>query len=113
MLKRPMTGRKKQIKDPETFDVKSKDCVIFIKRPTEGVHIEDVRIVNEEWLVTGTSGVVLIVCGTGQTMKQAQAQTYGRIRNIIIPNMYFRNDIGNRWFDDSDKLHAWGYLREL
>ncbi len=46
-------------------------------------------------------------------MKQAQAQAYGRIKNIIIPNMYFRNDIGNRWFDDSDKLHAWGYLREL
>ncbi|MBU2496841.1 MAG: phosphoribosylamine--glycine ligase, partial [Nanoarchaeota archaeon] len=60
--------------DNETFQVKSKDSVIFFKRPTEGVHIEDVKKVNDEWVVTGTSGVVLIVCGTGSTMRQAQNQ---------------------------------------
>ncbi len=100
-------------KDPETFEVKSKDSVIFFKKQTEGVHIEDVKLVNDEWLVTGTSGVALIVCGTGQTMKQAQSQAYSRIKNIIIPHMYYRDDIGERWFEDSDKLHTWGYLREL
>jgi len=87
--------------------------VIFFKKPTEGVHIEDVKLVNEEWVVTGTSGVVLIVCGTGQTMKQAQKQVYSRIKNITIPNMYYRTDIGDRWYEDSDKLHNWGYLREI
>ncbi|HHT9134056.1 MAG TPA: phosphoribosylglycinamide synthetase C domain-containing protein [Candidatus Avalokitesvara rifleensis] len=100
-------------KDKETFEVKSKDSVIFFKKPTEGVHIEDVALVNDEWLVSGTSGVVLIVCGVGQTMKQAQYQVYSRIKNILIPNMYYRTDIGNRWFEDSDKLHNWGYLREV
>jgi phosphoribosylamine---glycine ligase len=99
--------------DQETFDVKSKDSVIYFKRPTEGVHIEDVKQVDGEWLVTGTSGVVLIVCGCGQTMKQAQNQAYTRIKNITIPNMYYRTDIGDRWFEDIDKLHTWGYLREL
>ncbi len=99
--------------DKETFDVKSKDSIIFFKKPIEGVHIEDVKKVNEEWLVTGTAGVVLIVCGCGQTMKQAQNQAYNRIKNIIIPHMYYRKDIGDRWFTDSDKLHNWGYLREL
>ena len=63
--------------------------------------------------MSGTSGVVLIVCGVGQTMKQAQYQVYSRIKNILIPNMYYRTDIGNRWFEDSDKLHNWGYLREV
>ena len=100
-------------KEKETFEVKSKDSVIFFKKPTEGVHIEDVALVNDEWLVSGTSGVVLIVCGVGQTMKQAQYQVYSRIKNILIPNMYYRTDIGNRWFEDSDKLHNWGYLREV
>ena len=100
-------------KDKETFEVKSKDSVIFFKKPTEGVHIEDVALINDEWLVSGTSGVVLIVCGVGQTMKQAQYQVYSRIKNILIPNMYYRTDIGNRWFEDSDKLHNWGYLREV
>jgi phosphoribosylamine--glycine ligase len=29
----------------------------------------------------------------------------------MIPNMYYRTDIGDRWAEDSDKLHNWGYLR--
>ncbi|MFH1545204.1 MAG: phosphoribosylglycinamide synthetase C domain-containing protein [archaeon] len=100
-------------KDKEIFEVKSKDSVIFFKKPIDGVHIEDVKKINGEWLITGTSGVVLIICGTGQTMRQAQHQAYSRIKNIIIPNMYYRTDIGDRWVEDSDKLHNWGYLREL
>ena len=101
--------------DPETFNVKSKDSVIIFKKGNkmEGIHIEDVKLVNDEWVVTGTVGVVLIVCGCGQTMKQAQNQAYSRIRSINVPHMYYRDDIGDRWIDDSDKLHTWGYLREL
>jgi phosphoribosylamine--glycine ligase len=100
--------------DPEAFDSISKDSVIIFQKPNrEGIHIEDVKIVNDEWVITGTSGVVLIVVGTGQTMKQAQAQAYARVKNIIIPSMYYRVDVGDRWFEDSDKLHNWGYLREV
>jgi phosphoribosylamine--glycine ligase len=46
-------------------------------------------------------------------MKQAQNQVYSRISNIMIPNMYYRKNIGDRWFEDSDRLDSWGYLREL
>jgi phosphoribosylamine---glycine ligase len=99
--------------DKETFDVKSKGSVIRFRKPTDGVHVEDVKLQGEEWVVAGTAGVVMIVCGTGQTMKQAQAQAYSRIKNIIIPHMYYRNDIGDRWYEDSDRLHNWGYLREI
>jgi phosphoribosylamine--glycine ligase len=98
--------------DEETFNSFSKNAAIVFKRPmSEGIHIEDVKEVNGQWVVAGTSGVVLIVCGTGQTMKQAQVQVYSRIKNILIPNMYYRTDIGDRWVEDSDKLHNWGYLR--
>jgi phosphoribosylamine--glycine ligase len=59
------------------------------------------------------SGVVLIVCGVGPTMRQARRQAYNRVRNVMIPNMYYREDIGDRWSEeDSDRLHSWGYLRE-
>lgn len=99
--------------DPETFRVKSKDSVIHFKKLNfDGIHIEDVKLVNEEWVVAGTTGVVLIVCGSGTTMKQAQHQMYSRVKNIIIPHMYYRDDIGDRWYEDSDKLNTWGYLRE-
>ena len=99
--------------DPNTFVTYSKDALVIFDKPTrEGIHIEDIKEVNGQWFVTGSSGVALIVVGTGQTMKQAQAQAYARIKNILLPNMFYRNDIGDRWSEDSDKLHNWGYLRE-
>lgn len=100
-------------RDKQTFDSYSKNATIVFKKPTtEGIHIEDVKRVNDEWLVTGSSGVALIVAGQGTTMREARAQAYRRISNILIPNMYYRTDIGERWFEDSDRLHSWGYLRE-
>lgn len=75
------------------------------------IHIEDVKQVNGQWLVAGTSGVILIVIGMGPTMRQAQSQVYSRIKNVLIPNMYYRTEIGDRWVEDTDRLHTWGYLR--
>jgi len=40
---------------------------------SEGMHIEDVKTVNGEWIVTGTSGVVLIVCGIGPDDEEGAA----------------------------------------
>jgi phosphoribosylamine---glycine ligase len=100
--------------DDATFLSMSKNAAILFKKGIpEEVHIEDVKQVNGQWYVAGTSGVVLVVCGVGQTMRQAQTQAYSRIRNIMIPDMYYRDDIGERWFEDHDKLHTWGYLREV
>jgi phosphoribosylamine-glycine ligase len=100
--------------DDATFLSVSKHAAILFKKGIpEEVHIEDVMQVNGQWYVAGTSGVVLVVCGVGPTMRQAQGQAYSRIRNIMIPDMYYRDDIGERWFEDHDKLHTWGYLREV
>ncbi len=100
-------------RDKQTFDTYSKDAtIVFKKHALEGVHIEDVKNVDGEWIVTGSSGVALVVSGHGTTMREARAQAYRRVDNILIPNMYYRKDIGERWFEDSDRLHTWGYLRE-
>ena len=98
--------------DDETFDSFSKNAVIVFKKPpADEIHIEDVKQSTASGSIAGTSGVILIVVGLGQTMKQAQAQVYSRIKNVLIPNMYYRTDIGDRWEEDSDRLHNWGYLR--
>ncbi|MGD2279330.1 MAG: phosphoribosylglycinamide synthetase C domain-containing protein [Candidatus Omnitrophota bacterium] len=99
--------------DQKTFDTYSNNAAILFKKPLyDGIHIEDAKMLDGQWLVAGTAGVVLLVAGTGPTMKQAQNQAYARIKNIMIPNMYYRSDIGDRWFEDCDRLHTWGYLRE-
>jgi phosphoribosylamine--glycine ligase len=101
-------------RDLETFESTSKDSAVLFKTPSrEGIHIEELKEVNGQWLVTGTSGVPLLVCGTGPTMKQARLQAYNRVKNVMIPYMYYRDDIGERWAEDSDRLHAWGYLRAV
>lgn len=100
--------------DDQTYNTYTKDSVIgFKKKNLEGLHIEDVKMSKDEWLVAGCSGVVMIVVGTGPTMKQAKAQAYSRLSNIMIPGMYYRDDIGERWTEDSDRLHTWGYLRSI
>jgi phosphoribosylamine--glycine ligase len=100
-------------RDMQTFESMSKgSAILFRNAAREGVHIEEVKQVAGEWRVAGSSGVALVVCGSGPTMKQAQRQAYHRVRNVMIPYMYYRDDIGERWSEDSDRLHAWGYLRE-
>lgn len=97
--------------DPDAFTRFSEDAVVIFKKPmNEGVHIMDIRKVEEEWLLTGHIGYALIITGSGNTMERARQQTYMRISNISIPNMFYRTDIGERWGQDSDLLHTWGYL---
>ena len=76
----------------------------------EGVHIEDIKNDNGIWRIAGTSGVLLVVTANGTTVEDARRLVYGRIQNIMVPNMFYRTDIGAKWPQDSDKLHTWGYL---
>jgi phosphoribosylamine---glycine ligase len=66
--------------------------------------------VNDEWLITGNTGIAVLVTGIGNNMKDAQKMMYNRINNVIINNGYYRTDIGDRWTEDSDKLWSWGLL---
>ena len=112
--------------DEATFDENSRNAAIVFETdgvpaspslgtasgdPPEGVHIEDTKNVEGQWRVAGTSGLVLVVTGKGETMREAQEQCYERLDAVVIPNMYYRDDVGERWIEgDGDRLHAWGYL---
>lgn len=100
--------------DKKTYRELSEDAGILFKKheQIDGVHIEGVRKINDVWSCAASDGTALIVTGLGATMKQAQTQAYRRIQNILIPNMYYRSDIGDRWPEDSDRLLGWGYLSE-
>ena len=96
--------------DPVQMDI-YKDLSILFKKPNlEGIHLGDVKIVDGVWRIAGYSAYVLIVTGSGSTMDEARKQTYSRIDNIILVNMFYRTDIGAAWGEDSDKLMTWGYI---
>ncbi|MFW6448157.1 MAG: phosphoribosylamine--glycine ligase [Halobacteriota archaeon] len=99
--------------DEATFDENSRNAAIVFETPDdrEGIHIEDTKRVDGQWRVAGESGIPLVATGAGWTMQDAREQVYDRVDRIIIPNMYYRDDIGERWIDgEADQLHAWGYL---
>ncbi|MBS3148064.1 phosphoribosylamine--glycine ligase [Candidatus Woesearchaeota archaeon] len=97
--------------DIAAFKKYSEDATImFRKKIDDGLHLGDVKLVEGDWRLAGYSGYALVVTGSGPTMDDARKQVYQRVRNIMIPNMFYRTDIGVRWFTDSDRLHTWGYL---
>ena len=105
--------------DEETYDENSRNAaIVFASDPGSGattappgVHIEDAKRVDGQWRVAGDSGMPLVVTGKGDTMREAQRQAYERVDDVLIPNLYYRDDIGDRWVaGDGDRLHAWGYL---
>lgn len=88
-----------------------KDLSVIFKKPNlDGIHLGDVKLEDGNWRIAGDTGYALVVTGSGATVEDARKQTYGRIENILLQNMFYRTDIGLGWCEDSDKLQTWGYL---
>ncbi len=84
--------------------------IIFKKQNLEGVHLGDVKMIDNTWRIAGKSGYAMVVTGSGTTVEDSRKQAYSRIDNILLQNMFYRTDIGLGWYEDSDKLQTWGYL---
>lgn len=88
-----------------------KDFSILFKKPAlDGIHLGDVKLVEGDWHLAGETGYALVVTGSDNTVEGARKQVYRRISNIMLQNMFYRTDIGLKWYHESDKLQTWGYL---
>ncbi len=97
--------------DEKAFRKYSEDATILFKKPNlNGVHIGEVKLVEGDWHIAGRSGYALVITGSGASMLEAINAAYLSVRNVMIPNMFYRDDIGQRWFKDVDMLLSWGYL---
>jgi phosphoribosylamine--glycine ligase len=97
--------------DQKAFERYSKEATIIFKRPDlTGVHIADVKYVNDEWLLAGKTGYAMVITASGLTVANVRETVYDRVKNIMIPNMFYRTDIGMRWTNDSDLLRVWDYI---
>jgi phosphoribosylamine--glycine ligase len=84
--------------------------ILFRRQALDGIHIGEVKLEDGDWHIAGNSGYALIVTGAGATMSDAIEKSYQNVRNVMIPNMFYRSDIGQRWTHDSDMLLSWGYI---
>ena len=97
--------------DEKAFKKYSEGATILFRRQSlDGIHIGEVKLEEGDWHIAGQSGYALVVTGSGATMADAVEKVYANVKNVMIPNMFYRTDIGQRWARDSDMLLSWGYI---
>lgn len=97
--------------DQKAFKKYSEGAAILFKRQNlDGLHIGEVKREGDDWYIAGQSGYALIITGSGATMSDAIKDAYQHVSNVMIPNMFYRSDIGQRWSRDSDMLLSWSYF---
>ncbi|MFW5920036.1 MAG: phosphoribosylamine--glycine ligase [Halanaeroarchaeum sp.] len=99
--------------DVAWFEAHSRDLVVRFRGEgvPDGVHLEDIKYTDGEYRVAGETGEILVVTGRGETMRAAQQEAHSRADDIILPNKFYRTDVGDRWLSDVEQLVRWGYLR--
>ncbi len=86
------------------------------KEEMDQIHFEEVSVTkkskgNEKYYISGKHGYVLYVTGHGKTVKEAQKEAYGVVNKIIIPKMFYRTDIGDKFIKKDKKLlKKWGWI---
>ena len=80
------------------------------------IHFSDVsqrqnKSGEKEYHIASPSGYVMCVTGIGTTVQAAQKKAYSLLGNIVIPKMFYRNDIGLKFIEKEQVLlRKWGYL---
>jgi phosphoribosylamine--glycine ligase len=75
------------------------------------VHLGEVERRHERWITSGSLGYVMVVTGTGQTIRAAQSSAYDAIKRVVVPNGRYRNDIGDKLIrEDLRTLRELGWL---
>jgi phosphoribosylamine--glycine ligase len=97
-------------RDDKMFQVYKDASILFKKENYDGIHLGDVKLVENDWKLAGKSGYGLVVTGSASTVEGARRQAYRRIENVMLQNMFYRTDIGAKWFEESDELQTWGVL---
>ena len=79
------------------------------------IHLEEVSLriksPDKQLYISDNRGYIVYVTEMGKTVKEAQTKSYSLIKKIIVPKMFYRNDIGTRFIEESEaKLKKCGYL---
>ena len=77
-----------------------KGLEIFLKEKLtveekNNVHLEEVSILRgNRKVVCGNSGYIAHIAGFGKNVEEAREKTYNLIKKIVIPKVFYRDDIG-------------------
>jgi phosphoribosylamine---glycine ligase len=75
------------------------------------VHLADVEWRDGALVTSGMIGYVMTVTGIGAGAEAAQQNAYALARKVVLPNLRYRNDIGDKFVRaDRARLKRLGYL---
>ena len=76
------------------------------------LHYGEMGLEAGELVTAGQLGYVMVVTGSGDTVAAARAAAYARVAKVVVPNVRYRNDIGEG-FERRDRaeLVRLGWLR--
>ena len=60
-----------------------------------------------------TGEMVMAVTGLGRTIERARKKVYAAVDGIHFPNKMYRTDIGEKVAVNLDKLHKFGFIRDM
>lgn len=71
----------------------------------------DTAGVKEGWV--SASDYLCVVTGTGSSVHQACERAYATVKELHVPDMIYRDDIGEKLKDELPTLHAQGFATEF
>ena len=95
------------------YEQLSKGQLIYLKpelgeKDNAALHFAEVEWVGEALITSGASGYIGVATGTGTTVCQATKQAYRVASHVVVPNLRYRRDIGERV-----RLQDWQALRSI
>jgi phosphoribosylamine--glycine ligase len=70
------------------------------------------KVVNRDiWTTTGD--YLAVVTGMGKTVSRACERAYTTLKELHVPNLMYRDDVGEKLRESLPKLHALGYATEF
>lgn len=77
----------------------------------DGLHYAEVRREGDQIVTAGSIGYVMVATGRGETAEVARERAYSLAKKVLIPNVRYRTDIGERFIaEDRQRLQDWGWL---
>ena len=74
--------------------------------------MEGEKVIEREiWASAGD--YLLVVTGTGKTVRQATTRAYDTVKEIKVPDMIYRDDIGEKLEEEIPKLQEHGFAMEF
>jgi phosphoribosylamine--glycine ligase len=75
-------------------------------------HMDGQSVVDKAiWCTTGD--YLLVVCGQGSTVRRATTRAYTTLKELSIPDMIYRDDVGEKLEEELPTLQAHGYATEF